>query len=105
MLFECFLDQQQASRALDVRNFVSREDFIGRVMLETIGIPEHLHPSHCGCGREIQQNKASQSEIAKRALNLDWIGSEIASNHDAVTSVQLIRQPSFNMPYYSRNTS
>jgi hypothetical protein len=43
VLFEFFLDQLQAIRALEVRNFFSREDFIGRVMEETIGVPECLH--------------------------------------------------------------
>jgi hypothetical protein len=43
VLFESFLDQLQAKGALEVRKFVTREYFIGRVMEETIEVPEYLH--------------------------------------------------------------
>jgi hypothetical protein len=43
VLFELLFDQLQASGALEVRNFVSREDFIGRIVEETVGVPEDLH--------------------------------------------------------------
>jgi hypothetical protein len=39
MLFKCFLDQPQAIRALEVRNFVSRrgpEGFMGRIFMGRI---------------------------------------------------------------------